>query len=177
MPKYLDILPIDDHKDDITNAIRDNQVVVIEGDTGSGKTTRIPQFCLELMGDDHRYIGCTQPRRLAAVAVSQRVGEELEKPELVNYKIRFHDYTTPVTRIKFMTDGVLLAETKNDPLLKRYSILILDEAHERNLNIDFLLGYLKNILEKRPDLKLVITSATIDTNAFSKHFNNAPIIS
>lgn len=177
MPKYSDILPIDKHKDEILDTISRNQVVVIAGDTGSGKTTRIPQFCLELVTEDTRYIGCTQPRRLAAVSVSQRVGEEIEAPEQVSYKIRFHDYTTAETKIKFMTDGVLLAETKNDPNLQRYSILILDEAHERNLNIDFLLGYLKRLLSKRDDLKLIITSATIDTNAFSRHFDNAPIIS
>ncbi|MGL1932868.1 MAG: ATP-dependent RNA helicase HrpA [Desulfotalea sp.] len=178
MSKYLDNLPIDEHKSEIIEAIRANQVVVIAGDTGSGKTTRIPQFCLELTdNDENKIIGCTQPRRLAATSVAARVGEEVGDLSLVSYKIRFHDHTNKNTKIKFMTDGVLLAETKNDRSLSKYSILILDEAHERNLNIDFLLGYLKTLLKKRPDLKLIITSATIDTISFSKHFYNAPIIS
>lgn len=172
-----DLLPIDNHKDDILTAIQDHQVVVIAGDTGSGKTTRIPQYCRELEHCQQGIIGCTQPRRLAAVSVAARVGEEVGDTSLVNYKIRFHDHTTERTQIKFMTDGILLAETKNDPLLKKYSILIIDEAHERNLNIDFLLGYLKRILEKRQDLKLVITSATIDTASFAQHFDKAPVIS
>lgn len=177
MQIHKDLLPIDNHKDDILSAIQDNQVVVIAGDTGSGKTTRIPQYCLELEHSQKGIIGCTQPRRLAAVSVAARVAEEVGDARLVNYKIRFHDHTTERTQIKFMTDGILLAETKNDPLLKKYSILIIDEAHERNLNIDFLLGYLKRILEKRQDLKLIITSATIDTVSFAQHFSNAPIIS
>ncbi len=178
MLKNFDSLPIDNHRDEIVNTINKNQVVVIAGDTGSGKTTRIPQFCLALDSTNSKQIiGCTQPRRLAAVSVSERVGYELNNPKKVNYKIRFHDKTTSATKIKFMTDGVLLAETKNDPLLKRYSVLIIDEAHERNRNIDFLLGYIKNLLKKRTDLKLIITSATIDTLSFSKHFDKAPIIS
>lgn len=178
MINNLDTLPIDEHKEEIIEAISNNQVVVIAGDTGSGKTTRIPQFCLELQKNSNskKIIGCTQPRRLAATSVAARVAEEVGDLSAVSYKIRFHDHTSKNTKIKFMTDGVLLAETKNDRQLNKYSILILDEAHERNLNIDFLLGYLKRLLTKRPDLKLVITSATIDTISFSKHFDYAPII-
>ena len=178
MLKNFDSLPIDKHREEIIDTINKNQVVVIAGDTGSGKTTRIPQFCLELESNSPKQvIGCTQPRRLAAISVSERVAFELNDQSKVNYKIRFHDKTTSSTQIKFMTDGVLLAETKNDPLLKKYSVLIIDEAHERNRNIDFLLGYISNLLKKRNNLKLVITSATIDTISFAKHFNNAPIIS
>ncbi|CAG36936.1 ATP-dependent RNA helicase HrpA [Desulfotalea psychrophila] len=176
MSKLLTILPIDKHKDEIITAIKENQVIVIAGDTGSGKTTRLPQYCLEV-AQEGKLVGCTQPRRLAAVSVAARVGEEVGRSEEVGYKIRFHDYTTAKTKIKFMTDGVLLAETKSDRDLRKYSILIVDEAHERNLNIDFLLGYLKRLLPRRPDLKLIITSATIDTASFAKHFNNAPLIS
>ncbi len=147
------------------------------GDTGSGKTTQLPKFCLEAFPKDTPIIGCTQPRRVAAVSVSGRVADELGLlGAIVGYKIRFHDHTSPDTKIKFMTDGVLLMETLNDPLLKRYGVIILDEAHERSLNIDFLLGLLKNILPKRPDLKLIITSATIDTSAFAAHFSNAPVV-
>ena len=174
---YPEELPISAHRKKIHDALESHQVLIISGDTGSGKTTQIPKICLELTGREGGRIGCTQPRRIAASSVADRVAEELgQQGSLVGYKIRFHDYTTPATRIKFMTDGVLLAETKSDPLLKSYAVIILDEAHERSLNIDFLLGYLKKILPKRPDLKLVITSATIDTEAFSTHFNNAPVI-
>lgn len=193
-----DILPILNHKTEIQDALQAHQTIIIAGDTGSGKTTQLPQFCLELDptgkkligrsssihgASDTRpslVIGCTQPRRVAAVSVAERVSEELrEKGEnggLVGYKIRFHDQTSVDTRIKFMTDGVLLAETRNDPLLRRYGVIIIDEAHERSLNIDFLLGFLKNLLPKRPDLKLIITSATIDTGLFSQHFDKAPVL-
>jgi ATP-dependent helicase HrpA len=184
-------LPILNHKAEIQEALRAHQTIVIAGDTGSGKTTQLPQFCLELAqveapGSRKRdkradlIIGCTQPRRIAALSVAERVREELtEKGEnglLVGSKIRFHDQTTTDTRIKFMTDGVLLAETRNDPLLRKYGVIIIDEAHERSLNIDFLLGFLKNLLPKRPDLKLIITSATIDTAIFSRHFDQAPVL-
>lgn len=175
---YPDSLPITAEKDRIIETIRQHQIVILAGDTGSGKTTQLPKMCLEAFPDDTRTIGCTQPRRIAATAVSTRVAEELGViDDTVAYKIRFHDKTGPNTKIKFMTDGVLLAETRKDPLLKKYGVLIIDEAHERNLNIDFILGYLKNLSRRRPDLKIIITSATIDTNAFSKHFHNAPIIS
>lgn len=175
--QYPHDLPVAGKRDEIRQAVLDNQVIIVAGDTGSGKTTQIPKICLELYPDTDKFIGCTQPRRIAASSVSVRVGEELaEFGNIVGYKIRFHDYTDKNTRIKFMTDGVLLAESRNDPLLRQYAVIVLDEAHERSLNIDFLLGYLKRILPQRPDLKLIITSATIDTEAFSKHFGNAPVI-
>ncbi len=174
---YPPDLPITSRKDDIINAVRDNQIVIIAGDTGSGKTTQIAKMCLEAFPDNKLLIGCTQPRRIAASTVANRVTEELaEHGYLVGYKIRFHDYTSNATKIKFMTDGVLLAETKNDRILSKYGVLIIDEAHERSLNIDFLLGYIKRLLRKRPDLRIIITSATIDTQSFAEHFNNAPIL-
>jgi len=175
---YPDSLPISAEKDRIIETIRQHQIVILAGDTGSGKTTQLPKMCLEAFPDNTLTIGCTQPRRIAATSVSTRVAEELGvRDDTVAYKIRFHDKTGPNTKIKFMTDGVLLAETRTDPLLKKYGVLIVDEAHERSLNIDFILGYLKNLSRRRPDLKIIITSATIDTNAFSKHFHDAPIIS
>ncbi len=174
---YPETLPITQKKAEILEAIQHNQVTVIAGDTGSGKTTQLPKICLELLQNAEGIVGCTQPRRVAAMTVSQRVADELaEHSNLVGYKIRFHDHTTSHTRIMFMTDGVLLAETRHDKLLKKYAVLIIDEAHERSLNIDFLIGHVKNILRKRRDLKVVITSATIDTTAFSRHFDNAPVI-
>ena len=174
---YPQNLPIASRKDDIIKAARDHQVIIIAGDTGSGKTTQIAKMCLEAFPQNKLLIGCTQPRRIAASTVANRVAEELgEYGHLVGYKIRFHDYTTKTTQIKFMTDGVLLAETRRDRLLSKYGILIIDEAHERNLNIDFLLGYIKRLLLKRPDLRVIITSATIDTQAFSKHFDKAPVL-
>lgn len=175
---YPQDLPVVNKKTTIIQAIKDNQVVIVAGETGSGKTTQLPKMCLEALPKSTLRIGCTQPRRIAASSVSARVREELGPLQyLVGYKIRFQDRTSDKTRIKFMTDGVLLAETRNDKLLSQYGVLIIDEAHERSLNIDFLLGYLKTLLPKRPDLKLIITSATIDTEAFAQHFNNAPIIS
>ncbi len=152
-------------------------MLIIAGDTGSGKTTQLPKLCLEAGRGKNGRIGCTQPRRIAATSVAERVAEEIKSKKHVGYKIRFSDRTSNDTLIKFMTDGVLLAETKHDRLLRQYDTLIIDEAHERSLNIDFLLGYLKNLLIKRPELKLIISSATIDTEKFSKHFNNAPIVS
>jgi ATP-dependent helicase HrpA len=176
--RYPADLPITARREDILAAIRSSQVVILAGETGSGKTTQLPKMCLEVLGDTRGVIGCTQPRRVAAMSVSKRVAEELDVRwgSEVGCKMRFSDDTSRDTRIKFMTDGILLAEIQSDPLLRSYSILILDEAHERSLNIDFLLGYLKTLLDKRPDLKLVVTSATIDTEAFSAHFGNAPII-
>jgi ATP-dependent helicase HrpA len=174
---YPDTLPISAHKDAIITALRTHQVIVVAGETGSGKTTQLAKMGLEAFPDSDLTIGCTQPRRIAASTVSARVAEELGPlAHLVGYKIRFHDATSQSTRIKFMTDGVLLAETRRDRLLSKYGILIIDEAHERSLNIDFLLGYIKQLLPRRPDLKVIITSATIDTQAFADHFDHAPII-
>ncbi len=176
--QYPTDLPITARKDEIVAAIRDHQVVVIAGETGSGKTTQIPKMCLEAGLGIEAKIGCTQPRRVAALSISQRIAEELNVAwgREVGCKIRFDDRSNNETYIKLMTDGILLAETQGDPLLSEYNALIIDEAHERSLNIDFLLGYLKGLLAKRTDLKLIITSATIDTQAFARHFGDAPII-
>ena len=175
---YAPDLPITARKDDIIAAIRAHQVVVIAGETGSGKTTQIPKMCLEAGLGIEAKIGCTQPRRVAALSISQRIAEELgvNWGREVGCKIRFDDRSSPETYIKLMTDGILLAETQGDPDLSDYNALIIDEAHERSLNIDFLLGYLKGLLKRRADLKLIVTSATIDTAAFSRHFDDAPII-
>ena len=174
---YPPQLPITAAKDAIIQAIQRQQVVVVAGDTGSGKTTQLPKMCLEAgRAAGRSLIGCTQPRRIAAISVAERVQEELAAPELVGCKIRFSDRTGPQNKIKFMTDGVLLAETQGDRDLRRYDTLIIDEAHERSLNIDFLLGYLHQVLARRSDLKLIISSATIDTEKFSRHFNDAPIV-
>ncbi len=174
---YPPALPVSEQRERILAAIREHQVLVIIGDTGSGKTTQLPKMCIEAGRGTHGIIGCTQPRRIAALSVAERVAEEIKAPEKVGYKIRFHDKTSQETLIKFMTDGVLLAETRQDHLLNQYDTLIIDEAHERSLNIDFLLGYLKNLLSSRPDIKLIISSATIDAEKFSHHFNKAPVIS
>ena len=178
--RYPAELPVSAHRDAILAALREHPVVIVAGETGSGKTTQLPKLCLEAFHDrpGFRTIGCTQPRRVAALSVSRRVAEELgvQWGREVGCKIRFGDDTTRDTRIKFMTDGILLAEIQSDPLLRAYSVLILDEAHERSLNIDFLLGYLKGLLTRRPDLHLVITSATIDTAAFSEAFGGAPVV-
>ena len=175
---YPPDLPITARKDDIVAAIREHQVVIIAGETGSGKTTQIPKMCLEAGQGIEAKIGCTQPRRVAAVSISRRIAEELAVTwgREVGCTIRFDDRSSAQTYIKLMTDGILLAETQGDPLLSEYNCIIIDEAHERSLNIDFLLGYLKTLLAKRNDLKLIITSATIDTTTFSKAFNDAPII-
>ncbi len=171
-------LPIAAQKSTIISAINRHPVVIIAGETGSGKTTQIPQFCLEAGRGIDGMIGCTQPRRIAAITVATRIAEELgERPgKGVGYKIRFQDRSAPGTYIKVMTDGILLAETQNDPLLLAYDTLIVDEAHERSLNIDFILGWLRRLVEKRDDLKVIVTSATIDTEKFSEAFGNAPII-
>ena len=180
LPKvtYPPQLPVSEKKDDIKAAIAAHQVVIIAGETGSGKTTQIPKICLELGRGVAGMIGHTQPRRLAARSVCDRIAEELQCQvgNQVGYKIRFGDHTNDNTFVKLMTDGILLAEIQQDRFLNQYDTLIIDEAHERSLNIDFLLGYLKQLLPKRPDLKLIITSATIDPQRFSKHFFNAPII-
>jgi ATP-dependent helicase HrpA len=174
-----DALPIAREAERITTLIRDHQVVVIAGETGSGKTTQLPKLCLAAGRGEAGMIGCTQPRRIAARAVATRVAEELgsELGTVVGYQVRFTDKVGEDSRIKFMTDGILLAEIASDRWLSRYDTLIIDEAHERSLNIDFLLGYLKQLLRRRPDLKLVVTSATIDTERFSRHFDDAPVVS
>ena len=175
---YPDNLPVAEKKQAIYDAIKNNQVVIIAGETGSGKTTQIPKICLELGLGIKGCIGHTQPRRLAARSVANRIAEELktEIGQLVGYKVRFSDHVSETTLIKLMTDGILLAEIQKDKLLLQYDTIIIDEAHERSLNIDFILGYLKQLLPKRPDLKVIITSATIDVERFSNHFNQAPII-
>ena len=177
-PIYNDALPILSKKDDIIDSISNNPVVIISGETGSGKTTQIPKFCLAAGCGIDGKIGCTQPRRIAAMTVSKRIAEEFGEVLgiSVGYKIRFQDKTSPNGFIKIMTDGILLAETQNDPYLNEYDTIIVDEAHERSLNIDFILGILKTLLKKRKDLKVVITSATIDTEKFSKAFDHAPVI-
>ncbi|MFE5406694.1 ATP-dependent RNA helicase HrpA [Streptomyces sp. NPDC056580] len=176
---YPEQLPVSQKKDDIAAAIRDHQVVIVAGETGSGKTTQIPKICLELGRGVRGMIGHTQPRRIAARTVAERVAEELRTPlgEAVGWKVRFTDQVNPdATFIKLMTDGILLAEIQTDRELRAYDTIIIDEAHERSLNIDFLLGYLAQLLPRRPDLKVVITSATIDPERFSRHFGDAPIV-
>lgn len=171
-------LPVTSKKDDIAELIKANQVLILCGETGSGKTTQLPKICLSIGRGAAGLIGHTQPRRIAARTVADRIAEELGEPlgKSVGYKIRFNDKTHAESLVKLMTDGILLAESQNDPYLNQYDTIIIDEAHERSLNIDFLLGYMKWLLPKRPDLKLIITSATIDPERFSTHFNNAPII-
>jgi ATP-dependent helicase HrpA len=175
---YPPELPVSQHKDEILRAIRDHQVVIIAGETGSGKTTQIPKICLELGRGVDGQIGHTQPRRLAARTVAERIAEELGSPlgETVGYKVRFTDVSTDDTLVKLMTDGILLTELTRDRQLSRYDTLIIDEAHERSLNIDFILGYLRQLLPRRPDLKVIITSATIDPERFAAAFSGAPIV-
>ncbi|HEY2608297.1 ATP-dependent RNA helicase HrpA [Paraburkholderia sp. RL18-103-BIB-C] len=183
---FPEALPVSGRRDEIAKAIAENQVVIVSGETGSGKTTQLPKICLALgrgLGAGGKgLIGHTQPRRIAASATGRRIAEELGTPfgEVVGYKVRFTDNLSPGASVKLMTDGILLAETQTDPLLNAYDTLIIDEAHERSLNIDFLLGYLKEILVKRPDLKLIVTSATIDADRFARHFGSedkpAPVI-
>ncbi|WMX45938.1 ATP-dependent RNA helicase HrpA [Streptomyces roseicoloratus] len=176
---YPEQLPVSQKKDEIAEAIRDHQVVIVAGETGSGKTTQIPKICLELGRGVRGMIGHTQPRRIAARTVAERVAEELRTPlgEAVGWKVRFTDQVNQdETFVKLMTDGILLAEIQTDRELRAYDTIIIDEAHERSLNIDFLLGYLAQLLPKRPDLKVVITSATIDPERFSRHFGDAPIV-
>jgi len=171
-------LPISEHAEEIRDLLAAHQVVVVAGETGSGKTTQLPKICLAAGLGDQRMIAHTQPRRLAARAVASRIADEMEVKlgEEVGYAVRFTDRVSESTRVKLLTDGLLLTEIRRDRLLKRYDCLIVDEAHERSLNIDFLLGYLKGVLKKRPDLRLIITSATIDVEAFSRHFDGAPVV-
>jgi ATP-dependent helicase HrpA len=175
---YPPELPVSARRDDLLAAIRDNQVVVVAGETGSGKTTQLPKICLELGRGVRGAIGHTQPRRLAARTVAERIADELRVPlgAAVGFAVRFSDRSSEDTLVRVMTDGLLLAEVKRDPLLRRYDTIIVDEAHERSLNIDFLLGVVKRILPKRPDLKLIITSATIDPARFARHFGDAPVV-
>ena len=169
-------LPVSERRDDIVAAIQAHQVIIVCGETGSGKTTQLPKMALLLgRGQNRQMIGHTQPRRIAASSVAKRIAEELKTPlgEVVGFKVRFQDRLSKTASVKLMTDGILLAETQNDPLLKAYDTLIIDEAHERSLNIDFLLGYLREILPRRPDLKIIVTSATIDADRFAQHFASA----
>ncbi|HEY8328341.1 MAG TPA: DUF3418 domain-containing protein [Rhodanobacter sp.] len=171
-------LPISARGEDIVKLIREHQVVVIAGETGSGKTTQLPKLCLAAGRGEAGMIGCTQPRRLAARSVARRVAEELgtQVGDIVGFQVRFNDQVSERSLIKFMTDGILLAETQGDPWLSAYDTIIIDEAHERSLNIDFLLGYLKRLALKRPELKIIVTSATIDTARFAEHFDGAPVV-
>ncbi|HSK55926.1 MAG TPA: ATP-dependent RNA helicase HrpA, partial [Jiangellales bacterium] len=175
---YPPDLPVSQRRDDLAAAIRDHQVVVVAGETGSGKTTQLPKICLELGRGISGAIGHTQPRRIAARSVAERIAEELgtELGEAVGYSVRFAQRAGEETLVRLMTDGILLAEIAHDRLLRRYDTIIVDEAHERSLSIDFLLGYLAQLLPRRPDLKLVITSATIDPHRFARHFGDAPVV-
>ena len=177
-PEFDNTLPVHEKLDEIKKAIAENQVTIICGETGSGKTTQLPKICLELGRGAAGLIGHTQPRRLAARSVAERIAEELKSEigSAVGYKVRFTDHTSRDACVKLMTDGILLAETQTDRYLAAYDTIIIDEAHERSLNIDFLLGYLKQLLPRRPDLKVIITSATIDAERFSQHFNGAPVL-
>ncbi|MEK6235770.1 MAG: ATP-dependent RNA helicase HrpA, partial [Planctomycetales bacterium] len=173
--RYPDDLPVVEQREEIAQAIRDHQTVIVCGETGSGKSTQLPKICLELGHGVAGMIGHTQPRRIAARSIASRIAEELNRPlgREVGFKVRFNDRTGPRTHVKLMTDGILLAETQGDRFLEQYDVLILDEAHERSLNIDFLLGFVKRLAPKRPELKLIITSATIDAERFSQHFASA----
>ncbi len=176
--RYSEDLPITAWRAELLAAIRDNQVVIVAGETGSGKSTQIPKLCLELGRGTAGLIGHTQPRRIAARSISERIAEELGSSvgDLIGYTVRFTDRVGEDTLVKVMTDGILLAEIQRDRLLRRYDTIIVDEAHERSLNVDFLLGYLKTLLPRRQDLKLIVTSATIDTERFSEHFDGAPVV-
>lgn len=181
--EFPESLPVSGKREEIMAAIEKHQVVIVCGETGSGKTTQLPKIALALgrgkcnakPGQKGQLIGHTQPRRIAASSVAKRIAEELKTPlgEVVGYKVRFQDRLSRDASVKLMTDGILLAETQTDPLLKNYDTLIIDEAHERSLNIDFLLGYIRQILPRRPDLKVIVTSATIDADRFAKHFESA----
>uniref|UniRef100_UPI00241F3461 DEAD/DEAH box helicase n=1 Tax=Eikenella corrodens TaxID=539 RepID=UPI00241F3461 len=177
-PEFDNTLPVHEKLEEIKKAIAEHQVTIICGETGSGKTTQLPKICLELGRGAAGLIGHTQPRRLAARSVAERIAEELKSEigSAVGYKVRFTDHTSRDACVKLMTDGILLAETQTDRYLAAYDTIIIDEAHERSLNIDFLLGYLKQLLPRRPDLKVIITSATIDAERFSQHFNGAPVL-
>ena len=173
------LLPVFEFKDDLIHKVKNNQVVIIEGETGSGKTTQIPQFLLDMLAvPGKKCIACTQPRRVAAMSIAKRVSEELDVVlgEQVGYTIRFEDMSGPSTILKFMTDGMLLREAMHDPLLERYSCIVLDEAHERTLSTDVLMGLLKEVMVNRRDLKIVVMSATLDAMKFQKYFENAPLL-
>ncbi|MCA1671207.1 MAG: DEAD/DEAH box helicase, partial [Actinobacteria bacterium] len=180
--RYPEELPVSGRRDDIAAAICGSQVVIVAGETGSGKTTQLPKICLELGRGVRGQIGHTQPRRLAARTVAERISAELDTPigGTVGWKVRFTDRVGEDTLVKVMTDGILLAEIQHDRLLRQYDTLIIDEAHERSLNVDFLLGYLKQLLPRRPDLKVIITSATIEPGRFAAHFGSdagpAPVV-
>lgn len=172
-------LPVYEFKNDLQQKILSNQVIIVEGETGSGKTTQIPQFLLPLLAiPGQKAIACTQPRRVAAMSIAKRVAEEMDVDmgAEVGYTIRFEDCTTDSTILKFMTDGMLLREAMNDPLMHRYSCIVIDEAHERTLSTDVLMGLLKEIMVKRPDLKIVVMSATLDALKFQSYFNDAPLL-
>ncbi|MBL7089913.1 MAG: DEAD/DEAH box helicase, partial [Acidovorax sp.] len=180
---FPESLPVSGKRDEIMEAITKHQVIIVCGETGSGKTTQLPKIALALgrgkcnakPGQKGQLIGHTQPRRIAASSVAKRIAEELNTPlgDVVGFKVRFQDRLSRDASVKLMTDGILLAETQTDPLLKNYDTIIIDEAHERSLNIDFLLGYIRQILPRRPDLKVIVTSATIDADRFAKHFESA----
>ncbi|MCP1726800.1 ATP-dependent helicase HrpA [Natronospira proteinivora] len=178
VPRYPEELPVSERREDIRKALESHQIVIVAGETGSGKTTQLPKLCLEMGRGVRGQIGHTQPRRVAARSTAARIAEELETPlgDLVGYRVRFADKVSADTQIKLVTDGMLLAESQSDRDLLAYDTLIIDEAHERSLNIDFLLGYLKRLSRRRPDLKIIITSATLDTERFSRHFDDAPVI-
>ncbi|MEC8283214.1 MAG: AAA family ATPase, partial [SAR324 cluster bacterium] len=178
IPEYNSSLPILHHRKEIICTIQKHPVLIVAGETGSGKTTQLPKMCLEAGYGIAGKIGCTQPRRVAAISIAQQIARELQcnLGEEVGYKIRFSDKTSPNTLIQLLTDGTLLAETQSDRFLENYEVLIIDEAHERSLNIDFLLGYIRRLQPKRSNLKLIITSASIDTGRFAEAFSGAPII-
>jgi pre-mRNA-splicing factor ATP-dependent RNA helicase DHX15/PRP43 len=172
-------LPVYEFKSDLEYKVLNNQIVIIEGETGSGKTTQIPQFLLPLLAvKGKKCVACTQPRRVAAMSIAKRVSEEMdvEFGKEVGYTIRFEDFTSSDTILKFMTDGMLLREAMSDPNINRYSCIVLDEAHERTLSTDVLMGLLKEVIKRRPDLKLVVMSATLDALKFQKYFNDAPLL-
>ena len=175
---YPPELPITDRRDELVEAIANNQVLIVAGETGSGKSTQLPKLCVEAGRGEAGLIGHTQPRRLAARSIAERIAEETETEVggAIGFAFRFNDRVGSNTVVKLMTDGILLAEIQRDRLLRKYDTLIIDEAHERSLNIDFLLGYLRQLLPRRPDLKIIVTSATIDTERFSQHFDDAPVI-
>ena len=178
VPRYPATLPVSERKDEIARVLAEHQVVIVAGETGSGKSTQLPKICLEVGRGVRGMIGHTQPRRLAARAVAERVAEELgsQVGGAVGYAVRFTDRVSQQTLVKVMTDGILLNEIQRDRLLTAYDTIIVDEAHERSLNVDFILGYLKQLLPRRPDLKVIVTSATIDTERFARHFGGAPIV-